>query len=156
MDNSDQRININPTSNKKLSLITCIKNNIFKFLLLLSLGFLIYSIYNLTNSLNNIGIQDLNQNMIDIANRLSKLDEVNQQLIELNQNFNKINITLLTDTFLTISKNFNKLEELLKNPIIMTGNMFKGPTMNQKSTTSSQDNFDNLMGYYNGKLEFSF
>ena len=82
-------MNSSDEPNKKLSLINCIKNNIFKFLLLASLIFMIYSIYNLTYSLNNIGIKDLNQNMKVIAYRLSKLEEVNEQLLVLNSNFKK-------------------------------------------------------------------
>ena len=139
--------------NKKLSLINCIKNNIFKFLLLSSLIFMIYSIYNLTYSLNNIGIKDLNQNMEVIAYRLSKLEEVNQQLLVLNRNFKKINMTLLTNTFSSILNNFKQIEKILKNPVVMSGNMYNtDPNINQNSESNSIDNY---IGYYNGKLKFS-
>ena len=146
MNSSDEPI-------KKLSLINCIKNNIFKFLLLISLIFMIYSIYNLVYSLNNIGIKDLNQNMEIIAFRLSKLEEVNQQLLVLNKNFKKINMTLLTNTFSFILNNFKQIEKILKNPVVMSGNMYNtDPNINQNLESNTIDNY---IGYYNGKLRFS-
>ena len=146
-------MNSSDEPNKKLSLINCIKNNIFKFLLLASLIFMIYSIYNLTYSLNNIGIKDLNQNMEVIAYRLSKLEKVNQQLLVLNRNFKKINMTLLTNTFSSILNNFKQIEKILKNPVVMSGNMYNtDPNINQNPEPNAIDNY---IGYYNGKLEFS-
>ena len=146
MNSSDEPI-------KKLSLINFIKNNIFKFLLLISLIFMIYSIYNLVYSLNNIGIKDLNQNMEIIAFRLSKLEEVNQQLLVLNKNFKKINMTLLTNTFSFILNNFKQIEKILKNPVVMSGNMYNtDPNINQNLESNTIDNY---IGYYNGKLRFS-
>ena len=146
-------MNSSDEPNKKLSLINCIKNNIFKFLLLASLIFMIYSIYNLTYSLNNIGIKDLNQNMEVIAYRLSKLEEVNQQLLVLNRNFKKINMTLLTNAFSSILNNFKQIEKILKNPVVMSGNMYNTDSnINQNPEPNAIDNY---IGYYNGKLEFS-
>ena len=88
-----------------------------------------------------------------ITYRLSKLEKVNQQLLVLNKNFKKINMTLLTSTFSSILNNFKQIEKILKNPVVMSGNMYNtDPNINQNSESNSIDNY---IGYYNGKLKFS-
>lgn len=154
MDRSEHDIN-NPQP-KKLSLINSIKNNILKLLLILFIGFLIFSIYNLTNTLNNIGLQELNKNMENISYQLSKLNEVNEELRELNNNFGKINMTLLINTVSSISNNIVVLQSLLKNPIIMSGNYYnKESDTNSNLENPSNQNYDDITGFYNGKIEFS-
>lgn len=62
-------------------------------------------------------------------------------------------MTLLTNTFSSILNNFKQIEKILKNPVVMSGNMYNtDPNINQKPEPNTIDNY---IDYYNRKLEFS-
>ena len=62
-------------------------------------------------------------------------------------------MTLLTNTFSSILNNFKQIEKILKNPVVMYGNMYNTyPNINKNPELNAIYNY---IDYYNGKLKFS-